>query len=139
MNALKPNRSGIANPRILGIAVSVLLGAIILASIYFDYAAKKLSFCLFRSIIGLPCPSCGMTRAFIAIGNGDIVAAISLNPASILVYITICIGFALALLQVATGKKYIEALWTKVKGKVFPIILAVMAVAWSYNLFHHFI
>ena len=139
MNALKANRAGIANPRSLGLAVSVLLGAIILASIYCDCAAQKLSFCLFHSITGLPCPSCGMTRAFIAIGNGDIISAISFNPASILVYITICIGLALALLQVVTGKKYIEALWTKIKGKVFPITLAVMVVAWSYNLFNHFI
>ncbi len=128
-----------ANPRNSGAAILALLGAIILVSIYFDCAAQKLSFCLFHFITGLPCPSCGMTRGFIAIGNGHFISAILFNPASILVYITTCVGFVLALLQVATGKKYIETLWAKVKRKVFPIALAVMAIAWSYNLFRHFI
>lgn len=138
MNAIKRIQAGIAKPRNSGAAISALLGAIILASIYLDCTAQKISFCLFHSITGLPCPSCGMTRAFIAIGNGDLISAISFNPASILVYITTCVGLVLALLQVATGKKYIGRLWTKVKRKVFPIALAVMTVAWSYNLFRNF-
>ena len=79
-----------------------------------------------------------MTRAFIAIGNGDFISAISYNPASVLIYITACVGLALALLQVVTGKKYIETLWEKIKIKVFYIALAVMVVSWSYNLIRHF-
>jgi hypothetical protein len=40
-------------------------------------------FCLFKAITGIPCPGCGMTRAFLELAEGDFVAAFQLNPFSI--------------------------------------------------------
>jgi hypothetical protein len=36
--------------------------------------------CLFRSITGVPCPSCGATRSVFALLDGDVSGALSLNP-----------------------------------------------------------
>ncbi len=36
--------------------------------------------CTFRAITGLPCASCGMTHAFVALARGDVVAAWSASP-----------------------------------------------------------
>jgi len=36
--------------------------------------------CIFKRITGLPCPSCGMTRAFISLINGDINLAFTFHP-----------------------------------------------------------
>lgn len=40
-------------------------------------------FCLFKAITGIPCPGCGMTRAFLELAKGDFVTAFQLNPLSI--------------------------------------------------------
>jgi hypothetical protein len=36
--------------------------------------------CTFRAITGLPCASCGMTHAFVALARGDLAAAWSASP-----------------------------------------------------------
>lgn len=36
--------------------------------------------CVFRRITGLPCPSCGMTRAYLALFSGDIGKAFFMHP-----------------------------------------------------------
>jgi len=36
--------------------------------------------CPFRATTGLPCPGCGLTHAFCAIGHGDFVQAWAYNP-----------------------------------------------------------
>ena len=36
--------------------------------------------CLFRQWVGVPCPSCGATRAILALGRLDVAAAVAVNP-----------------------------------------------------------
>jgi len=40
----------------------------------------RVSLCWFRSLSGYPCPACGLTRAFCAIGHGDFVGSWEFNP-----------------------------------------------------------
>ena len=42
-------------------------------------------FCLVRTVTGLPCPGCGITRALIAIARGNFREAWRLNPAAFMV------------------------------------------------------
>jgi hypothetical protein len=37
-------------------------------------------FCPFEAFTGLPCPGCGMTRAFGALAGGNVMTALSHNP-----------------------------------------------------------
>ena len=130
--------AGMVSPRITGAVISVILGTIILLSIVLDSAPQKLALCLFNSATGLPCPSCGMTRAFISLGHGNIHSAILFNPASIFIYIAAWVGLILASLQTVYGKKYIEIIWSKCKRILFPIIITIMTFTWIYKLVHHF-
>ena len=36
--------------------------------------------CVFKTLTGLPCPSCGLTRTIIALSRGDVDRALFLNP-----------------------------------------------------------
>ena len=38
------------------------------------------SICVFRRFTGLPCPSCGMTRSYLALFSGDIKNAFFMHP-----------------------------------------------------------
>ena len=40
--------------------------------------------CPARALAGLPCPTCGMTRAFVALAHGDLSAALAASPAGAL-------------------------------------------------------
>jgi hypothetical protein len=43
--------------------------------------------CFIKTITGHDCPTCGITRSFIAIGHGDLGAALKYNPAGALAYL----------------------------------------------------
>lgn len=45
---------------------------------YFVMGRLEIS-CVFKAIIGIPCPGCGMTRALFALLRGDISAAFKYN------------------------------------------------------------
>ncbi len=40
-------------------------------------------FCPFKALTGIPCPGCGMTRAFLALAEADLITAFHSNPFSI--------------------------------------------------------
>lgn len=45
--------------------------------------------CLTRRMLKLPCPGCGMTRAFISIGHGHWTDAWNFNPVSFIAYLVV--------------------------------------------------
>ncbi len=44
------------------------------------------SFCFFYNIFKIPCPGCGITRAFISLSHLEIYKAINYNPSVIIVF-----------------------------------------------------
>jgi hypothetical protein len=62
---------------------------------------EAVPFCLFRRLLGLPCPGCGMTRALAALSRGDWRAALAFHPFSPLVAGELALGWAAAGLAIA--------------------------------------
>ena len=60
---------------IVGIGFPALVGGIIFWAIFVRLPLP----CIFQSITGLLCPSCGATRAIISLFRGDFAAAVSYN------------------------------------------------------------
>ncbi|HYX25773.1 MAG TPA: DUF2752 domain-containing protein [Thermoanaerobaculia bacterium] len=52
------------------------------------------SICLLRRVFHLPCPGCGMTRAFAALAKGDWSAAVALHPLAPIVAAELVLGWA---------------------------------------------
>lgn len=42
--------------------------------------ALRLPFCPLASVLGIPCPGCGLTRATLALAHGDLKHALELHP-----------------------------------------------------------
>jgi hypothetical protein len=51
--------------------------------------------CLMRRLFHLPCPGCGMTRAFAALAKGDWSAAITLHPLAPVLAFELVAGWAI--------------------------------------------
>jgi hypothetical protein len=43
--------------------------------------------CLFNKLTGLPCPGCGLTRSFCALGHGELGRAVAFHPLGPLVFV----------------------------------------------------
>ena len=66
----------------------------LLAARFFPFQKISLNICWFHRLTGLPCPSCGGTRAFAALTRGHFADGFRLNPLA-------SIGFYLLLLYVS--------------------------------------
>jgi hypothetical protein len=69
-------------------------------------AAPHLRSCVFRSLTGIPCPSCGTTRAATAFLQGDLMTAFINNPLAASMGLLFVVGAPIAVI------------WTTVKWPV---------------------
>lgn len=94
--------------------------------------------CLFHAVTGIPCASCGMTRAFLELGHGNLRAALQYNLASPLVYASAWALLGAASLQVLQDQERITVLWRRVKTVALPLIISLLAIGWVYRLWQTF-
>jgi hypothetical protein len=86
--------------------------------------------CHFKKHTGIPCPSCGFTRAAISLGKGHLLESLQYNPSFILF-----VG-VLILLALSKVKKL-----KHVENYIAPslyIALVVFIVQWVIKLIYHF-
>lgn len=69
----------IRNKIVIGITILGLISLVYL--VMRKFSAITGTVCLIRGIIGIPCPSCGMTRAMKEFFDGNIIAAFRFHPA----------------------------------------------------------
>ena len=65
------------------LVIAVCLGALAAAFAYSPYVFDGPVVCPLHGISGLPCPGCGLTRAFCALAKGDVAGALAFNAFSI--------------------------------------------------------
>ena len=58
----------------------VFLMAGILLIVFYPFIPNYSKVCYFHEITSIPCPTCGSTRAILALVRGDIVSAFLFNP-----------------------------------------------------------
>ena len=77
--------------------------------------------CPFRSITGVPCPFCGLTRAVVAAAHGHLGTSLAFNPAGIVV---------LAFAAVAIVR---PALLTRLRAPGWAL-LTIVGALWLWNI-----
>lgn len=56
------------------------------ASFVLPFDGFGIDICGVHRVTGLPCPGCGLTRAFISLAHGDVRSALGANPFALLLY-----------------------------------------------------
>jgi hypothetical protein len=69
------------------LALAILAGVALLASILLPLDPPDVTTCGFLWLTGYPCPFCGMTRAFTAMGHGQWGMAARQSPAGAIFYV----------------------------------------------------
>jgi hypothetical protein len=115
------------------LALTALLGA---SFVYHPDPDGGLILCVFRSLTGLPCPGCGLTRSFCALAQGDVSAAFRfhiLGPMAYVVVVVYWLRGGLALLGfdglVARFDGATATRWLPVTGIVVLVGLWLVTLA----------
>jgi hypothetical protein len=87
--------------------------------------------CPFRSITGIPCPSCGTTRAAVALLNGRLGDALVVNPLATAGGLAVLLGGLLAPVWV-TLKLPVPEIPVPLPVWMRIAIVAVLLAGWAY-------
>ena len=116
-------------------AVLAFLTAILLASLLVPPVREPpLSVCLVHLVLGIAGPGCGMTRAFLFIGHGDLPAALTLNPNSVLAFGLIVVLWANRVARILCHRELSLVLSRRGRLGVYLVTAALTGLAWIYNL-----
>ncbi|HSV97652.1 MAG TPA: DUF2752 domain-containing protein [Spirochaetota bacterium] len=87
------------------------------------------TFCFFKLVYGVPCPGCGMMRAFAALAGGDLAAALLFHP------LVLVVPF---LVLVAVFRKS-RPFWAMYNSSAFwAACAACFMVVWAVRMFMFF-
>jgi hypothetical protein len=87
--------------------------------------------CPVKSISGLPCPTCGATRAAVALAELDLLAAVALNPLVAAAWMGLVVGGLAALLWSVTGRQ-LPSVPRRLPLAPRLAFVAAVAVNWFY-------
>ena len=89
-------------------------------------AALPFPGCVFHSLTGHSCLTCGMTRSLNAISHGELIASIRYHLFGPVVFIGMLLAFAGFSLEAIRGKKVILQL----RWEIWRLVLGGAAIAW---------
>ena len=96
--------------------------------------------CVFKTVTGIPCPSCGSTRSVLSIINGDFSRAMHHNPIGFILALTLIILPLWLIFDSVTGKRSMQNFYNraefylKKKALIVPLIVIILAI-WVWNIF----
>ena len=117
--------------------LTISLGSLGLAALWFALGLPWPR-CAFHDLTGLPCVTCGMTRAAIQFFHGHFLAALGWNP---LVFATLCAlsifnAYAFAVLVTRAPRLRISFRTAAERRYARIILIAALVSNWSYLLAH---
>jgi len=117
-----------------GWAMVLIGGSAALAVHYLGPLLSMLPPCIFHTLTGMPCPTCGSTRAFAALVDGKLFAALRLQPLFVIGCL-IAIGFgARAVTARITGARITIALTERDRFLIRWTLIAAVLINWVYLL-----
>jgi hypothetical protein len=111
-------------------------------SVYQKAHGGNFSLCLFKNVTGIPCPSCGATRALILFGQGEILESLLLNPIGMLLAVIMIILPLWLAYDLAAKKQTLFGTYKKMEEtfriKWISVIFILLLMAnWTWNIYKH--
>ena len=117
------------------LAAFAFLSGILLASVTIPpFHREVFTICLLQDVFGIPCPGCGLTRAFLFLGHGDFRSALALNVNSLLVFSVVVLLWLHSAFNVLTHDEINLQLRKQERFILIVLTVAAMASGWIYNL-----
>jgi len=95
------------------------------------FATGSMELCLFRKVLGFECPSCGVTRAFMAALDGDLISALKWNP---LMFVVTILALENMILQLVFRRTIALEGTRRERRVVFFGFLLLLLINWIYIL-----
>ena len=98
------------------------------------------TFCLFKNVTGIPCPSCGVTRSVLLLIQGEVMQAMLTNPLGILAMILLLTIPCWILLDVIRNKTSLLVVYTRSEEMIrqqkllYIPLIALIAINWIWNI-----
>lgn len=93
-------------------------------------ALLPLGGCGFLLVLGAPCPGCGMTRATVALAQGDLVASFVHHPLGLPLAATAIAALALGLAEGWTGRPYLRRAGRRWGNRAAIAFIVLLAATW---------
>ena len=108
------------------------LGGILLSSRFLE-PPRLINVCLFNVLTGLPCMTCGLTRAFHAISLGHLHEALAYHPLSLFLYSMTVFHFLVACLRLLGWRFRLSRMPNPVRTMIWGT-LGLLFVSWIARL-----
>ena len=92
--------------------------------------------CLIYNLFHIPCPACGLTRAYFALLNGDALLSLKYNILAIPIMVFFILYFIFSFIDDIKNTNKVEEFFVKYKFIIIPITVILVLIAWGLNLYN---
>lgn len=92
--------------------------------------------CLIYNLFHIPCPACGLTRAYFALLNGDVILSLKYNILAIPIMIFFILYFIFSFIDDVNNTNKLESFFKKYKFIIVPVVALFVIIAWVLNFYN---
>lgn len=91
--------------------VGLVLAAVLVLSLVLEpaWVGRQPTVCAVRSVTGVPCPGCGLTRSFVTTAHGDVAGAFAFHPFGPVLFALSLLALLALLWRTVTGRRPVGA------------------------------